>query len=548
MSQYLQFRSWMRSSSAAEKKLATAASFLSLGLVAWALVPTGGPHGQSVATSGGSAGVSSTLPNATGGSLSSGSVGGTGSLGSSTGAGRAGVTVPSGGSSSVSSGAGGGGGSAGATSSGAGSTGRARTASAGSSASSSSCGSLTSSDRGVSPTQIRVADVLLNLAGAIGNSAVGQASPQLQQQMAQAVVDDINSHGGVDCRKLVVTYYQANPIDPSSTQNICLEIQQAGVFAVIGGFAYPAAANDCLAQRQIPVVGNIAPTPSEARQYYPYLMSPSPDPVTDYANAILGMKSRGYFSAGKGFSKVAILEDDCSPEVNQAVYSYLTQAGVRSSQITKNEFSCPSGGFASPSDMSQFATQDNLAHVTNVVVVTGGGSFEEFTKAAKGQNFKPKYLVSNYDGFMVTATGATGPDPGNFDGTVVTTDTRFGEANTPGLTDPGTQACIALFARHGLPASDITGSYIGGVDCNLFGLFAAAASHDAGPTRAGLAAGLAQVGRFNEAYPSQDSIYRAPGITTPVKMAGGDFWWTVQFHASCTCFMVIDRTEHPSYR
>jgi hypothetical protein len=268
----------------------------------------------------------------------------------------------------------------------------------------------------------------------------------------------------------------------------------------------------------------------------------------DYANAIFGLKARGWFTAAHGFQKLAILEDDCSPEINKAVLADLIQSGVPSGQIVKNDFSCPSSGFASPSDMGQFATQDNLAHVTNVVEVTGGGSFKEYSNAAQGQGYKPKYLVSDYNGFMVTATGGTGPDPTNFDGTVVTTDTRFGENNTPGLSDPATQACIALFARHGLPSSYITGSYLGGGNCTLFDLFSAAATHDPGLTRAGLAAGLGQVGRFNEAFPSQDSIYKAPGAATPVKVTGGDFWWTVKFYASCTCWKVIDPTEHPSFQ
>jgi hypothetical protein len=403
----------------------------------------------------------------------------------------------------------------------------------------------------VSATQIRVADILLDLAGAIGNGAVNQASPDVQQQMAQAVVDDINSHGGVACRKLAVTYYRANPISqaggPESTQDICLQIQQASVFAVIGGFAYPESANDCLAGQKIPLVANIAPTPSEAKQYYPYMMSDSPDPVQDYANAIFGLKARGWFTAAQGFQRLALLEDDCSPEINHAVYNDLLQAGVSPSQITYNSFSCPAGGFASPSDMSSFATEDNLNHVTNVVEVTGGGSFQEFSAAAQKQGYKPHYLVSNYNGFLVTATTSTGPDPNNFDGTVVTTDTRFGETNTPGLSDPATQACVDLFARHGLPASYVTGSYLGASNCNLFELFAAAAAHDPGLTRAGLATGLGQLGRVNMAYSTADSIYRAPGAYTPVKVSGGDFWWTIEFYSSCTCWKVIDPTWHPTF-
>lgn len=536
MSQYLQFRNWLNTSSSAEKKLATAALVVVLGLTGWALVPTGGVGSNSVAvgpnglgagsgqvsTSGGQAGPSASSAGTVPGSSLAGGVSGSQAAGGATGTSGSGAAT--GGTS---------GGGGGQTTTGAGA---------------SLPGCVKSSEPGVSATQINVADILLNLGGAIGNSAVGQSSPQTQQQMAQAVVDEINSHGGVACRKLVVTFYQANPIDPTSTQNICLQIQQARVFAVMGGFAYPESANDCLAQAKIPVVANIAPTPSEAKQYYPYMMSVSPDPLQDYRNSIFGLKARGWFTAAQGFQRLAILEDDCSIEIDRAVYSDLLQAGVSPNQITKNDFSCPSSGFASPSDMSNFATTDNLGHVTNVVEVTGGGSFKEFSTAAQQQGYKPHYLASNYNGFMVTATGGTGPDPNNFDGTIVTTDTKFGETTTPGLNlDPATQACVDVFTRHGLPGSYVTGPFLGGNNCNLFELFAAAASRDPGLTRVGLATGLGQVGRFNMAYSTADSIYTTPGPYTPIKVAGGDFWWTVEFYASCTCWKVIDPTWHPTF-
>ena len=537
MSQYLQFRSWLHDSSPAEKKLAAGALVVALGLVGWAVAPSGGSGSGSLAAGGGVVGGTQAQA---GRPVAANQAAGAapGSAGPVSTGGAGGGATPTGGAAPA-----GGGGGAGAP---AGAPGGGAPAGSAPGASS-PCGQLTNTDTGVTATQVKVADVLLNLAGAIGNSAVEQPSPQIQQQMAQAVVDDINSHGGVACRKLAVTYYQANPIDPTSTQNICLQIQQAGVFAVIGGFAYPQGANDCLAQQKIPVIANLGPTPSEGKQYYPYYMSIGPDPVQDYRDAIFGMRDRGFFTAAQGFQKLAILEDDCSVEINRAVYSYIVQAGVPAGKIVKNDFSCPSGGFASPGDMSNFATQDNLSHVTNVVEVTGGGSFKEFTSAAQSQGYKPKYLVSNYNGFMITATGSTGPDPNNFDGTIATTDSKYGEFGTPGLNDPATQACIALFSRHGLPSSYITGSYYGGGNCNTFELFAAAAGHDPGLTRSALAQGLSQVGRFNEAYPNADSIYKAPGSFTPTAVSGGDFWWTVRFYSSCTCWKVIDPSVHPTY-
>ena len=536
MSQYLQFRAWLREGSPAEKRLVSLVAVVVLGLVGWALVPTGGTDtGGSLSATGGSGSAGSNLsPGAhPGGAAAPGVGSGVSATGPDTG-GAGGIGTPG------SAGGGQSGGNSGAP----GTPGGGQPAAAGGS---SPCGPLTSTDTGVTPKQITVAAILLNLAGAIGNAAVAQPPPQVQQQMAQAVVDDINSHGGVECRKLNVDFFQANPIDPTSTQNVCLQIQQAGVFAVINGFAYPQAANDCLAQAKLPVLGELGPTPDEAKQYYPYLMSIAPDAAQDFRNAIFGLRDRGWFTSGQGFKKLAILEDDCSTEINQDVHSDLVQAGVSPSQIVTNEFSCPSSGFASPSDMSNFATQDNLAGVSNLVVVTGGGSFKEFTAAAKGQGYKPIYLNSDYDGFLVTATGSTGPDPTNFDGTIATTDSKFGEFSTPGLTDPATQACIALFARHNLPSSYITGSYLGGANCNTFQLFAAAAAHDPGLTKTGLVRGLAAVGRYNEVFPNADSVYTAPGPYTPAKVAGGDFWWTIQFHASCTCWTVINPTEHPTF-
>ena len=53
MSQYLQFRSWLRTSSSAEKTLFGIISVVVVGLVAWALVPTNGRGGTSL-TSGAS--------------------------------------------------------------------------------------------------------------------------------------------------------------------------------------------------------------------------------------------------------------------------------------------------------------------------------------------------------------------------------------------------------------------------------------------------------------------------------------------------------------
>jgi hypothetical protein len=411
-----------------------------------------------------------------------------------------------------------------------------------------SCGPLTSTDVGVTRTQIKIAAVTLDLGGAIGNSAVGLASEAQQEQMARAMVDEINSHGGIACRKLSVTFFKGNPIDSSTAQQACLNIANGGFFAAIdmGGFSNPPGVGDCVPQHKVPLFASTSVTPKELQQYAPYLMSFAGDAVEVQHNAILAMSSRGWFSPANGFKKLGILMDECSPEVNQATFDTLAQIGISKNQISVADVACPTNGFASPGDMEAAVLQHVRDNVTNLIPVIGGGSFKEYSAAAQRQGFKPKYTSTDYDGFEITATGGTGPDVDNFDGTVSVSTTRIGE-NTSGLTDPATQHCIDVFKRHGLSADLVMptspSSYPeGGVYCSYFETFAAAVQKDPGLTRTGISVGLDKLGKVSMAYLLGDAVFDRPG-----KLTGGDFWWVVQFSKACTCWKVIDQTQHPTY-
>jgi hypothetical protein len=81
---------------------------------------------------------------------------------------------------------------------------------------------------------------------------------------------------------------------------------------------------------------------------------------------------------------------------------------------------------------------------------------------------------------------------------------------------------------------------MGGNTCGYWAVFAAAANHAGTLTRGNLGLGLMQAGRVPMAYMMQDSIYK------PGKLTGGDFSWVVQYHQSCNCWKVIDRTLRPT--
>ncbi|HEX5268500.1 MAG TPA: ABC transporter substrate-binding protein [Acidimicrobiales bacterium] len=396
----------------------------------------------------------------------------------------------------------------------------------------------------MSANQIRIGVVLLSLAGPVGNQAVGVASPQAQQDMAQALIDDINKAGGVQCRKLVPTYYQVNPVDSVNQHSECLQIVQDGVFAVIdgGGFSYPIASRDCVVQNKIPLYSQVGIVPTEGnQQFYPYLFSPAATYDVDMRDVALGAKARGFFSSSSGFHLLGVLDDDCTPEVNADLDTALSLAGVRPAQISRFVFACPPSGFAPPSAMAQAVEQFKLAGVTNVIPVTGGGSFDTFTKIAQQQDFRPRYAVSDYDGLSSTVESTQGPDPQNFDGAVATIPWRTGQLASGLPADPATQRCNQEMTAHGLPTM-AEASAIQGVYCALLTMFTTSAERAPRLTRTALVDGLDASGTVGFSFPFADGTFNRAH-----KIAGGDYWRPIQWHAGCTCWKVLDPAFQPSF-
>jgi hypothetical protein len=527
MGQYLQFRSWLRTSSGAERGLAVTSVAVVVGLTAWSLFPTTSPdQTTTLQTQAGGPPAAAPVTGATNQAAAGGAAVGPSAALQPGAAVAPGAAAP---------------GAAGPGATTTGGTGPAaaapRTRPAGATGGSCPAGPT---DIGVSATQINVAAVLINLAGAIGNGAVGLASPDDQRKMSDAVVADINAHGGVACRKIAVTYYEANPIDSSSAQKACLAIAQAKIYSVLdlGGFAYPQGSADCVAQHKIPIMTG-APVPSELKQYYPYLMSGQADVTVADRTSVLGLKRLGWFDPAKGFKKLGLYMDECSPEVNNSLLKDLAGIGLAQKDISIYKFSCPSGGFGSASDASAAVVQHRQDGVTNMIPVTGGGSFKSYSSVAQQQGYRPKYTALDYNGQYITTTGATGPDQDGFDGSIGITTTRIGMESS-GFSDPATDACKAVFKRHGLDPAWVTSSYLGGNTCTYWNLFAAAANKAPSLTRINLGHGLEQVGRLGMAYVFQDSIYK------PGKLSGADFSWVVQYRKSCNCWKVIDRTPRAS--
>src|SRR6185503_3733037 len=150
---------------------------------------------------------------------------------------------------------------------------------------------------------------VLELAGAIGNSAAGVASAEELERIGKAAIDDINAHGGVQCRKLVGKFYRGNPINQDQQRATCLQVVQDRpfLFTDSGAFAYPFGSYNCLSQQKVPVITPVNITGSDLERFSPYVASLTADASTSMYTAVLGAKQLGAFDPKKGFKKLGIL-------------------------------------------------------------------------------------------------------------------------------------------------------------------------------------------------------------------------------------------------
>ena len=524
MTPFQEFRLWSRRAPMGQRVTAAVAAVVALSALGWMLVPAGA---QTASNSGSP------------GSQAQSGASGAGASGSGAGASATATTqTVAGGAQGATGGpTGGPGGAAG----GAAGAAASRTGATGGATASSHCTSPPGSAQGVTSTQINIAVLLVNIAGAAGNQTFGVASPQQQQTADQAVIDNINASGGVACRKLAPQFFTGNPVDSNSLQQACLAVAQAGVFAVIdlGAFAnFPNVS--CFAQNHIPYFGGNNFAASLVNQFYPYIFDfGTLDAV--YKDTVFGLQKDGFFSPTNGFKKLGIIYRDCYPKIFSEETGWLSQAGVAPSNIVTYDVGCPSA-LASPSDIENAVLKFQQAGVTNVTTIDELGDFAAFTNVAQAQNFHPKYGLAD-DGLLEIAGGAEAPNSSNVVGAIAVTSGREGEQNTAGLTPTaGTARCNAIMQPTGLgPVYQQPGG-MGGDVCDLFWMFAAATDHAPAIAQNALANGLEASGSVDFSFPEGPNNFAGTGVTV-----GGQFYRFDQFSGACKCWQVIQPNFQPSF-
>ena len=535
MTPFQQVRLWARRAPWPERLAAVVAAALVVTVVSWLLVPggqgstnvsaggglTGGSTGSQAPASGGAGtgpgaapGSSPTLTGATGGATS----GGTGvAAGGPTGGG--GGAAPAGGQPG---------------------TGGTPTASG------SGCTSPPGSDAGVSATQIKVAIILVNIVGPAANSTFGLESVSQQQATYQAVINAINSSGGIACRKLVVNFYQGNPVDQSNLEQTCQGVISDQPFFVIdygAYYTYPQIAS-CYLTSHIPFMTSSPIPAKEQSQYFPYLYSKTLAEVL-YKDTVFGLQQRGFFSAANGFKKLGVVYRSCETEFWPEFTGWLHQAGVPSSAIVGHDIGCPTS-FDTPSDQEQAILQFKGQGVTNATILNDNGDFSNLTTIAQQQGFDPKWGIPD-DGVVPTSYGDQHPDYQNVANALAITGDRYGEEKTPGYpVSAGTAKCNAIFTAAGMPPVYQQPVGTGGSACDQLWMLQTAADHAPTMQKAALSAGLHAAGSFDPSYPWGPNTFASNSYTGSNITYADEFWRVDQFLPSCTCWQVVDRTWHPA--
>lgn len=524
MPPFAEFRLWVRQATQWERTSAALAAVVVLAVLGWTISPAGVPSASApiagaapAATStGGSTGTTVTAGVASsGGAGSPQSVAGeSGPAGSTSGSG---ATVPA-------------------------NIGAAPAPAGGSTRSSAArCQTPPGTAPGVTSRQIKIAIIEVGIFGPAGNAAFAEPSPQEQHDWYQEVIDHINASGGIACRRIVPTYYSANPANQSDLQQKCLDIASSGVFAVIDIGAYgPFPQKDCYAQHHIPFFTGYIMTAQEQQQFYPYLFA-SETFDTLYRNTVFALHDRGFFDPARGFRKLGFVYETCYPYLIDSVLTWLHQVGVPDSSIVKYGMGCPAA-FPAPSDQEQAVLAFQRAGVTHVTTANFVGGLQGFTQAAQQQHFHPKYGIPD-DYLVPISYGTQHPDYDNMDGAIAITANRNGEEHTPGMRPTGATArCNAILTAHGAPPVYEQPSGLGGMICSELWLFKAAVEHSPVLSREALAVGFQAAKTVDLAYPEGPNDLS--GARNTVWM---NEWRTDEFFTRCKCWRVVDAKFRPSY-
>ena len=384
---------------------------------------------------------------------------------------------------------------------------------------------LTASDVGVTATTIKIGVPDVKLAGvSLGNNI----DPK---DYWKALVGDVNSHGGVNGRKIVLDFATVDLGDyETQAAAACRKwTEDDKVFAVVasGGFFGPPVR--CITEE------HRTPFINYDGQDESYYASAKGMLFSTGQGKHRIMRNFGYWLDRGGYvrnHKIGLLASDGfdRPPVDQGLLPVMSRLGYT---FTDKEYISLTDRSAAPGQIA-VAVQNMKAKGVDVVLAASNLLYQQlFVQQAEKQQYFPKYFASDFAGMTTDLLSESYPQ--SWDGTIGVTGMRTGEERV-GLPEPALDAhCRQVVAK-------ATGQAIarGSVDsdsimlvCGPLQRFVAGAiASGAGLTRPLLSQAIQQQGDVLVPFQAGSSF-------RPGKFDASDFERTVQWHFDCKCWKPV---------
>ncbi|MEY2470682.1 MAG: hypothetical protein QOK28_11 [Actinomycetota bacterium] len=354
---------------------------------------------------------------------------------------------------------------------------------------------------------------------AIGAAGITQGDPKAEDE---AVIDDINKHGGLAGRKVEGVFH---PVDANSAapwdvidQQQCDDwTQDHKIFAAL---AEPVSDSDtmagCLDQRGAALISPQLSTSDAARfrrlPAYIELISMGLDRAA--TAEVSALKAQGWFSGwdsasgapGPTKAKVGIVTYEGAAwahAVDQTLVPALRAAGypVSPDDIVRVSRESTTSDEASTGAQSSSAVlklrRDGVSHV--IVFDRKAVLTLFFTRAAESQHYRPRYGLTTQNGVQALMDGAALPAAqlagakgiGFYPGLDLPTAVSQGAA----YTNDTKKKCLAVMKAHNITFSDANAESVGMNTCSTWWFLRDAINASGGVlTRAGLLDGIAKLG------------------------------------------------------
>jgi hypothetical protein len=357
-------------------------------------------------------------------------------------------------------------------------------------------GQASTSNRGVSKTEINVVFPVVavnSLAGKLGFAEDKEYNEQIPA--INLYVNQINNSGGINGRKINPIIVSFDPTNDANQQADCRQWTQGtpAVFAVVDGIGTWTGDDQlCVAQQgQTPLLSAWSTTTNWTDLGSPYLWWTGPDMAPVLQVTVQWGVSSGRLGHGK---KVGVVVSDQAADqsaLNSFLLPDLKKVGI--TPLVETVAGNPDETAATNSEAQLAVEKFKSAGVQSVFPLLQENAFFPYISAETSQQYYPQLLLSDYDSTIETALGLI-PVPyetalNEQEG--VTTETLGGfDDNRPeslGGYDPGVRSCYNTWhAYHPKPIAGTTSFYIeeqGPIQawCGAIRLFATAAKN-AGPT------------------------------------------------------------------